>query len=184
MSVDLQDILQIDAIDLELSAAPCPLPAFERSLLPQIRDFRLLTSPPWVRTLGKLTMEVATQGWKFPTPPDAVPVARRPEPDDVPASQDPIPPIDKSTSPQTTRILPPRDTAFAMSVHKSQGSEFDVVAVVLPNESSRVISRELLYTAVSRARERVVICGKEDIIRAAIGTPVERSSGLREALWS
>src|SRR5438094_5246429 len=59
---------RLETIDVELSAESRPLPAFERALLPQPRDFRLLTSPPWVRGLGKLTMEIGTLGWKFPTP--------------------------------------------------------------------------------------------------------------------
>ena len=53
--------------------------------------------------------------------------------------------------------LPPHETVFAMSVHKSQGSEFDAVAVLLPPEPSPVVSRELLYTAVTRARRRATI---------------------------
>ena len=51
--------------------------------------------------------------------------------------------------------LPSYETVFAMSVHKSQGSEMDEVALLLPSRVSRVLSRELLYTAVTRARERL-----------------------------
>jgi exodeoxyribonuclease V alpha subunit len=77
-------------------------------------------------------------------------------------------------------------TAFAMTVHKSQGSEFDAVLVVLPQQASRVVTRELLYTAVTRARQRVAIAASEPVLTAAITSQARRSSGLltrlREAL--
>ena len=79
--------------------------------------------------------------------------------------------------------LPPHETVFAMTVHKAQGSEFDEVAIVLPPESSPVLTRELLYTAVTRARKRVVLFGNDEIITEAVARPVERASGLRERLW-
>jgi exodeoxyribonuclease V alpha subunit len=79
--------------------------------------------------------------------------------------------------------LPPHDTVFAMSIHKSQGSELDEVAVVLPAKPSPVLTRELLYTAVTRARQRVVIHASSEIIRQAIERRIERASGLRERLW-
>ena len=79
--------------------------------------------------------------------------------------------------------LPPHETVFAMSVHKSQGSEFDEVAVVLPGQISPVISRELLYTAVTRARARVTIHAAAEIVEQAIAQRVERRSGLRGMLW-
>ncbi|MGD8862069.1 MAG: exodeoxyribonuclease V subunit alpha [Myxococcales bacterium] len=79
--------------------------------------------------------------------------------------------------------LPPHESVFAMSVHKSQGSEFDRVDVLLPREPSPILSRELLYTAVTRARRRVVIHGSEAVVRLAIDSAVERASGLRDALW-
>ena len=78
--------------------------------------------------------------------------------------------------------LPPHETVFAMTVHKSQGSEFDQVVVVLPPARSPVVTRELLYTAVTRARDRVTIVGTADVIREAVETPVRRSSGLRDRL--
>lgn len=79
--------------------------------------------------------------------------------------------------------LPPHDTVFAMSIHKSQGSEFDEVAVVLPQKPSPVLSRELLYTAVTRARQRVTVHAAPEILRAAIERRIERASGLRDLLW-
>ncbi|MFP6641148.1 MAG: exodeoxyribonuclease V subunit alpha, partial [Myxococcota bacterium] len=83
----------------------------------------------------------------------------------------------------STLRLGSAETVFAMSVHKSQGSEFDEVVVVLPHEDSALVTRELLYTAVSRARERVTLFAPRDVLRAAIGRRVERASGLAEALW-
>ena len=79
--------------------------------------------------------------------------------------------------------LPPHETAFAMSVHKSQGSEVDEVAVVLPDARSPLLTRELLYTAVTRARRRVVLYGTESALRAALARRVERASGLADLLW-
>jgi exodeoxyribonuclease V alpha subunit len=79
--------------------------------------------------------------------------------------------------------LPPHETVFAMTVHKSQGSEFDRVLLLLPPEPSRVVTRELLYTAVTRARGRVEIWATEPALRAAVASRIERSSGLRDALW-
>jgi exodeoxyribonuclease V alpha subunit len=69
-------------------------------------------------------------------------------------------------------------TVHAMTIHKSQGSQFDEVVVVLPGESSRLLTRELLYTAVTRARRRVRVVGGADVVRAAVGRSVQRASGL------
>jgi exodeoxyribonuclease V alpha subunit len=79
--------------------------------------------------------------------------------------------------------LPEHETVYATTVHKSQGSEFDRVLLVLPQEPSRVVTRELLYTAITRARARVEIWGSAAVIRAGVTTRIERSSGLRDALW-
>jgi exodeoxyribonuclease V alpha subunit len=79
--------------------------------------------------------------------------------------------------------LPEHETVYAMTVHKSQGSEFDRVLLVLPPEPSRVVTRELLYTAITRARSRVEVWGTEAVVRAGVAARVERSSGLRDALW-
>ncbi len=80
--------------------------------------------------------------------------------------------------------LPPHETVFAMTVHKSQGSEFDRVLLLLPAEPSRVVTRELLYTALTRARAHVEVWGGEAVVRAGVLARVERSSGLRDALWN
>lgn len=75
------------------------------------------------------------------------------------------------------------ETWWAMTIHKSQGSEFDHVVVSLPEAVSPILTRELLYTAVTRARSRVTIVATERIVRAAVERPVARASGLRERLW-
>jgi exodeoxyribonuclease V alpha subunit len=79
--------------------------------------------------------------------------------------------------------LPPHETAFALTVHRSQGSEFDEVAVLLPDRPSPVVTRELLYTAVTRAKRKVTIHATPEIVAHAVATRTERASGLRAALW-
>ena len=74
------------------------------------------------------------------------------------------------------------DTVYAMTVHKSQGSQFDTAAVLLPDRTSHVLTRELLYTAVTRARRELILAGTEEAIRAAVARPVARASGLRARL--
>ena len=78
--------------------------------------------------------------------------------------------------------LPPHESFFAVTVHRAQGSEYDEVAMVPGPAESRVATRELLYTAVTRARRRVVVYGSEESVVAAVGRATERFSGLREAL--
>ncbi|HET9769706.1 MAG TPA: exodeoxyribonuclease V subunit alpha [Acidimicrobiia bacterium] len=75
------------------------------------------------------------------------------------------------------------ETVHVMTVHKSQGSQFDTVAALLPDPDSPILTRELLYTAVTRARSRLLLAGTEAAIRAAVTRPVARSSGLRRWLW-
>ncbi|MBL8350818.1 MAG: exodeoxyribonuclease V subunit alpha [Burkholderiaceae bacterium] len=78
--------------------------------------------------------------------------------------------------------LPPHQTAFAMTVHKSQGSEFDAVLVLLPARQSRVLSRELVYTAVTRARRRVALAAPAPVLAAALQAVTRRHSGLLDRL--
>jgi exodeoxyribonuclease V alpha subunit len=68
-----------------------------------------------------------------------------------------------------------------MTVHRGQGSQFGRVTVLLPPVDSPLLTRELLYTAITRAREHVQVIGSEDAIRAAVQRPVRRASGLRES---
>jgi exodeoxyribonuclease V alpha subunit len=82
----------------------------------------------------------------------------------------------------STSQLDAVETWWAMTIHKSQGSEFPRVVVTLPPEPSPVLTRELLYTAVTRAREHVTVVASEAALRAAIGRPVARASGLAARL--
>ncbi|PIQ27963.1 exodeoxyribonuclease V subunit alpha [bacterium (Candidatus Blackallbacteria) CG17_big_fil_post_rev_8_21_14_2_50_48_46] len=74
------------------------------------------------------------------------------------------------------------ETAWALTVHKSQGSEFHEIMLILPPEETPLLSRELLYTGITRARQRVEIWGSEAIFRSAVQHRIERSSGLVVAL--
>ncbi len=74
-------------------------------------------------------------------------------------------------------------SVYAMTIHKSQGSEFKHVIVMLPDPSSPLATRELLYTAVTRASERLTIIGEEASLLAALDRRVQRASGLGQALW-
>ncbi len=78
--------------------------------------------------------------------------------------------------------LPEHDSAYAMTIHKSQGSEFARVAVLLPAESSPVLTRELLYTGITRARTHVLLQASAERVREAIDRPTERRSGLLDRL--
>lgn len=80
-------------------------------------------------------------------------------------------------------MLPEHETVFAMTVHKSQGSEFDRVCLILPDKDSPVLTRELLYTGITRARERVELWATEEVFKTAVSRRIERASGLRDALW-
>jgi exodeoxyribonuclease V alpha subunit len=79
-------------------------------------------------------------------------------------------------------VLPDVTSAYAVTVHKSQGSEYGTVVVVLPPPTSPLATRELLYTAITRARTRVVIVGSEAAVRAAVTRPSVRMSGLAASL--
>jgi exodeoxyribonuclease V alpha subunit len=77
-----------------------------------------------------------------------------------------------------TPRMPPHRSAFAMTVHASQGSQFPGVMLVLPDRPSRVVTRELLYTAVTRASASVTLCAGADVLQQGIATPTRRHSGL------
>ncbi|RTL69841.1 MAG: exodeoxyribonuclease V subunit alpha [Pseudonocardiaceae bacterium] len=81
----------------------------------------------------------------------------------------------------TARLSQPQ-SVHAMTVHRAQGSQFSQVTVVLPPPESPLLTRELLYTAVTRAIERVRVVGSEAAVRAAVARPVGRASGLRDRL--
>lgn len=82
----------------------------------------------------------------------------------------------------STAGLPPHETAFAMTIHKAQGSEFDRVLVLLPAQPGRGLTREGLYTAITRARRAVMISAGPEALANAIRTPTRRVSGLRDRL--
>jgi exodeoxyribonuclease V alpha subunit len=75
------------------------------------------------------------------------------------------------------------ETVYAMTIHKAQGSQFHTAVVLLPPATSPILTRELLYTGVTRARTRLVVAGTEAAVRAAVHRPVARASGLRARLW-
>lgn len=79
-------------------------------------------------------------------------------------------------------MLPIHETAFAMTIHKSQGSEFDSVLLVMPEKESPLLTRELLYTGITRARKNVRIWGSEKLTAYAAGNRTFRDSGLRDML--
>jgi exodeoxyribonuclease V alpha subunit len=74
------------------------------------------------------------------------------------------------------------ELGYAMTVHKAQGSEFDSIAIILPEKPVAVLTRELIYTAVSRSRASVVLVGNESTFNHAIASRVERFSGLAEGI--
>jgi exodeoxyribonuclease V alpha subunit len=80
--------------------------------------------------------------------------------------------------------LPSHESAIAMSIHKSQGSEFDFVDLVLGDFASPIMTRELFYTGVTRARTTLRVHASESAIRAMIGRRIQRDSGLAERLWA
>lgn len=69
-------------------------------------------------------------------------------------------------------------TVYAMTIHRSQGSQYGTVSIVLPEETSAILTRQLLYTAITRARQRVRIIGSEEVVRAAVERQALRASGL------
>jgi exodeoxyribonuclease V alpha subunit len=79
--------------------------------------------------------------------------------------------------------LSEHETAYATTVHKSQGSEFDHVLLLLPDRDSPVLTRELIYTGITRARKKVAVWGVDPIFKNAVSRRIERTSGLRDALW-
>lgn len=83
----------------------------------------------------------------------------------------------------STARLPPTETLYATTVHKAQGSQLDDVVVVLPEATSILLTRQLLYTAVTRARRSVTLIGSESALRQAVVRPIARASGLGERLW-
>ncbi|MGW8160897.1 MAG: exodeoxyribonuclease V subunit alpha [Desulfobulbales bacterium] len=90
---------------------------------------------------------------------------------------------DGSLFPIIPSRLPDHETAYATTVHKAQGSEFDEVVFVLPFEDNRVLTRELIYTGITRARKKLTLCGDFSILAKSIERSVVRYSGLTDKLW-
>jgi len=81
------------------------------------------------------------------------------------------------------RALPAHESAWAITIHRSQGSEYHDVAVLLPPDPDNpILTRELVYTAISRAREHAEVWTGDDVLRAALARPVKRHGGLHEKL--
>jgi exodeoxyribonuclease V alpha subunit len=80
--------------------------------------------------------------------------------------------------------LPAHETVYAMTVHKSQGSEAETVLVMLPDHDTALLTRELLYTAITRARKRVLLWGAQRIFLQGVGHRIRRASGLADKLTS
>jgi exodeoxyribonuclease V alpha subunit len=78
--------------------------------------------------------------------------------------------------------LPAVEPAFALTVHKSQGSEFDHVTLLLPETPGSLKNRELLYTGVSRAKGSLTLYGTQETIQRTVTTPLQQASGLRMKL--
>ncbi len=79
--------------------------------------------------------------------------------------------------------MPEHDTVYAMTVHKSQGSEFDQTLLLLPPEDAPVLTRELLYTGITRARQQFELYAPESLLKRVIGRRTQRASGLAGRLW-
>ncbi|MGM0588034.1 MAG: exodeoxyribonuclease V subunit alpha [Bacteroidota bacterium] len=91
-------------------------------------------------------------------------------------------------TPEGIRLIAPAqlssyDSAWALTVHKSQGSEFDEVLLILPDQPSPILTRELVYTALTRARSKFTVWGKVALFKQAVEQRIQRTSALGERLW-
>ncbi len=78
--------------------------------------------------------------------------------------------------------IPEHTDCYAMTVHKSQGSEFNTVVLVLPEDPSPILTRELIYTAVTRSRKKFILLGGANILKGSLNTEIHRESGLLHSL--
>jgi exodeoxyribonuclease V alpha subunit len=78
--------------------------------------------------------------------------------------------------------LPEHETAYSMTIHKSQGSESDEILMILPPQQSPVLTRELIYTGITRAKSKLEIWGSLEVFKMAVMTPTKRNSGLKQML--
>ncbi|MCK5807615.1 exodeoxyribonuclease V subunit alpha, partial [bacterium] len=79
--------------------------------------------------------------------------------------------------------LPPHETVYAMTVHKSQGSEFNHVILILPDHDIPLLTIELIYTAITRAKKKFTLISSAEVFKQAVSRRIVRSSGLEERLW-
>jgi exodeoxyribonuclease V alpha subunit len=105
------------------------------------------------------------------------------DPDDPDRRVAVFPATDGSLRQISPARLPACETTFAMTIHKSQGSQFGHAVVVLPDTSSPVLTRELVYTAITRATRATTILARADRLAEAIARPVQRATGLQQRLW-
>ena len=94
-----------------------------------------------------------------------------------------FPTADNHLKSYATHRLPEHETVFAMTVHKSQGSEFDEIVLLLPPKNYAVLTRELIYTGLTRAKRTFSLWARPSVLKNAIKQKIERTSGLRESLW-
>jgi len=78
--------------------------------------------------------------------------------------------------------LPGHETVFAMTVHKSQGSEFENILLLLPETQNPILTRELIYTGITRAKKKIEIWGNKEVFCKGVSKRIERFSGLHDAL--
>jgi exodeoxyribonuclease V alpha subunit len=79
--------------------------------------------------------------------------------------------------------LPPVETVHALTIHKSQGSEYGHTIVVLPTVASRIVTRELVYTGITRAKPDLTIVATEEVLHEAARTPIRRATGLANRMF-
>ena len=72
------------------------------------------------------------------------------------------------------------ESSYAITIHKSQGSEFDTVAITFNDDNQRILSKELIYTAITRAKKQVKIYSTKSALKKSINTETKRYTGLKE----
>ena len=76
-------------------------------------------------------------------------------------------------------MLPKFEAVYVMTIHKTQGSEFDEIAIILPDEVNRVLTKELLYTGITRAKKKLTIIADESVLKTTITKKVKRNSNIK-----
>ncbi len=90
---------------------------------------------------------------------------------------------DGTVFPVAPSRLPSHETAYAVTIHKSQGSEFDEVLLLLPPEEHQIVTKELIYTGITRAKEKLTLLGESPTLQDSIQKKTARHSGLTGTLW-